>query len=96
MILTVEALNQLENKYTPNGLGVEILTTSTITYNKINTAIANNLLPVFDSGIDDDDGIRFYILTELYIENGKYIAGFDGPRFNADTASEIMAYVTGR
>lgn len=90
MIITTTALNQLENKFTPNGLGIEIITPSTLTYNKVNTAVNNGLMPVLK---EEDDSYGFYFngLNYRQFSGSEYIVDFGGgSRYTSTNASSIM------
>lgn len=90
MIITVTALNQLENKFTSNGSGIEIITPSTLTYNKINTAVNNGLLPVLKVE-DNGNGMTYLNRLNYYEFDGtEYIAAFRGNIYSATNANSVM------
>lgn len=88
MIITTTALNQLENKFTPNGLGIEIITPSTLTYNKVNTAVNNGLMPVLKA--ENADGTYFDKLEYCEFNGSAYTVDFSGMRYTSANASSIM------
>lgn len=92
MIITTSALNQLENKFTPNGLGIEIITPSTLTYNKITTAINNGLLPVLKTENNENE-FSFKMLEQYYYDtyNDKYCVYFKGTQYFSADVNSIMS-----
>lgn len=90
MIITTTALNQLENKFTPNGLGIEIITPSTLTYNKVNTAVNNGLMPVLK---EEANGNTYLSALEKCNFNGTtYYVLFD-TGYTSTNANAIMTIV---
>lgn len=76
MIITTNSLNQLENKLTSNGLGVEIITPEELTYNKILTAINNGILPVLKYNTYDNN-IIFLSLSSFFYDTQYYVLFVD-------------------
>ena len=88
MILTVEVLNQSENKFTPHGLGIEAIEASALTYNSALTALNNGYLPIIkilDAGVTIFEPIK-----TIYYTNNTYEIETTTYSFYASTTTEIM------
>lgn len=87
MIITTIALNQLENKFTPNGLGIEIITPSTLTYNNVNTAVNNGLMPILK---EEDNDITYLSALDHYHFDGIVYTVYFNTGYTSTNADAIM------
>ena len=92
MILTIEALNQLENKLTPHGMGLEIINESELTYNAVTTAITNGYLPVIKTiyNYNEDYSISYYDIYGASEYNSKYYVYTNAGSYTSSSINAIM------